>query len=171
MSGDVTVVRVSDQRWLVEGQPVELSSDADAVVTVLEHAIRAAGGESPLHVEVLELETTVHLVVGPDGSVSAAPGGTMTRALMRWLRPAGTFILSLTGPSLNQDADMHRRGPLWRACQQVGPQDWAAVAIHAFERSTLTIEAQSMGVSEKAYTEALARVRETAMAVTDGTVR
>lgn len=143
------------------------SPGTDMVVSILGHALRSAHGVVPLRVEVRELDTTLRLVVQPDGSVTADVGGIMTRTMMRWLRPARTLRTAPSGSALQSDA----RDVLQRMCERVGPKDWEAVTTHAFERSTLRGEARSMGVSASAYTDALTRVRGIAATGTEGTVR
>lgn len=178
------VTRVSDRRWLVDGRCVMPPLDADPILTVLEHAVGAGGGVTPLAVEVRELDSTLQLVVRPDGAVTAPADATVTRALMRWLRPAGALTLVTSSPDLtpsqmpaiapgiaSQEATTGLRDLPRLVRGAVTAQDWEAVTTHAFERSSIAAEARTMGVNAKVYTDALGRVRDAAVTLTDRTMR
>lgn len=162
MGGGVIVTRVSDQRWLVGGDSVAPPPGVDAILYVLEHAVRAGGGVVPLTVEVRELGITLRLIVRADGSVTTEAAGAMTRALLRWLRPAGSVLVAVGEAARVPYA---AGDVLQRVADRVDVGDWEAVATHAYERSVVEREARSLRVTASAYRAALGRVREVAQAV------
>lgn len=167
----VSVANLADQAWQVGGEAVEAPPSADPVTFVLEHAVRAAEGTTPLAVAVLEPGTVLHLIVWPDGSVTSTAGATMNRALLRWLRPPGTLTVRTAPQSLAASPRPANSDLLSRVAGEVDGRDWEAVVAHAFERSTLSREAQVVGVRATEYVAALARARTVAASVAVGMAR
>lgn len=99
MAGGVIVTQITGRLWMIGDESITLPEGTEPSGAILAHALNVAAGSAPLQIEVRGMGTVIFLVAHPDGSVTSAPGGPLSPAALRWLRPAGTLTVETELPA------------------------------------------------------------------------